>query len=207
MKKNYKRSKKTRQKISNATKKFWESPAGLLKKQRLSVRTSNRMKTKTYEQIYGIKAKEIRNKISKTLKGISKSEEHNRKNSEAHKGVKRLPFSESWRKNIGKSQKGEKGSNWQGGKSFELYGLDWTIDLKENIKKRDNYTCQICGVHQNNLTGFFKKLDIHHIDYNKKNLNLGNLITLCRKCHTKTNHYRELWTKYFDNVYLQGRKL
>jgi 5-methylcytosine-specific restriction endonuclease McrA len=34
------------------------------------------------------------------------------------------------------------------------------------------------------------------IDYNKKNCNPENLITLCNKCHMKTNHNREKWIKF-----------
>lgn len=84
----------------------------------------------------------------------------------------------------------EKHPNWQGGKSFELYGFDWTELLKHSIRTRDCFTCQICG-----KNGFV----VHHIDYNKKNCNPENLITLCRSCHTKTNYNREYWMEYFNN--------
>ncbi len=196
--KNYRHSGETRQKISIATKKFWESSGGLLKKQRLSKRTSERLKNKTYEQIYGNKAKGIKDKIGSAQKGIPKTKEHNRKNSESHKGKKRSPFSEEWKKHMSEALKGENGSNWQGGKSFELYGFDWTDDLRESIRKRDGFICQECGICQDELgSGQVKKLDIHHIDYNKKNLNPDNLISLCRNCHAKTNHERKYWIQYF----------
>ena len=92
---------------------------------------------------------------------------------------------------------GEKNPFWKGGKSFELYSKDWYSTLREDIRKRDNYTCQECGIHQDELQGFYKRLDIHHIDYNKHNCNPINLITLCRRCHSKTNSNREFWYKYF----------
>jgi len=196
MRKRY--SKKTKKKQSESTKRFWQTPEGLLKKQRLSKRMIERLKDKTYDELYGDKAKEIRKKIGDRQRGIPKTKEHNRKNKEAHLGKKRQPFSEEWKKNIGESQRGEKGSNWQGGKSFELYSQDWTDDLKESIRKRDNYICQECGIHQDELTGFHKLLDVHHVDYNKKNLNPRNLISLCRSCHAKTNHNREYWLDYFN---------
>ena len=66
-----------------------------------------------------------------------------------------------------------------GGKSFEPYSLDWTNTLKKEIRQRDNYTCQLCGCRQEDTTHL-----VHHIDYNKKNCNPDNLITLCRSCHT-----------------------
>jgi len=41
------------------------------------------------------------------------------------------------------------------------------------------------------------KLKRNHIDYNKKNCNPDNLITLCHSCHSKTNHNRNYWVKKF----------
>jgi endogenous inhibitor of DNA gyrase (YacG/DUF329 family) len=42
--------------------------------------------------------------------------------------------------------------------------------------KRDNFLCQNCYTNKN--------LKIHHIDGNRKNNQLENLITLCSKCHS-----------------------
>ena len=42
-----------------------------------------------------------------------------------------------------------------------------------------------------------KKLDCHHIDYNKRNSNPNNLISLCRSCHIKTNNKKENWRNFF----------
>jgi len=39
----------------------------------------------------------------------------------------------------------------------------------------------------------------NHIDYNKKNNNPDNLITLCRKCYSKTNNNQIYWKDYFRN--------
>ena len=94
----------------------------------------------------------------------------------------------------GSFQKGKNHINWQGG--ISPYPMDWTDDLKEVIRKRDNYICQLCGVHQDELD---RKLDIHHIDYDKNNLNPENLVSLCRKCHNKTNFNRDYWINYFQS--------
>lgn len=80
------------------------------------------------------------------------------------------------------------------------YPDDWTDTLREAIRQRDDYTCQECGTHQDELKGRIRKLDIHHIDYNKDNCNPDNLITLCKKCHTKTNSNRDYWIDYFTNL-------
>lgn len=62
------------------------------------------------------------------------------------------------------------------------YPYEFNNDLKELIRKRDNYLCQMCINKQCN-----EKLSVHHIDFNKKNNHPTNLISLCRKCHLKTN--------------------
>lgn len=97
---------------------------------------------------------------------------------------------------VGCAHKRELNSAWLGGKSFEKYGEDFTEELKEIIRKRDTYTCQECGFTQEEL-GY--TLSIHHIDYNKKNNNPNNLISLCRSCHQQTNFGREDWADYFQS--------
>uniref|UniRef100_A0A6M3L718 HNH nuclease domain-containing protein n=1 Tax=viral metagenome TaxID=1070528 RepID=A0A6M3L718_9ZZZZ len=143
------------------------------------------------------------------------TEKHKERMREAHlknptrywSGKKRPPFSEEWKKKISKGTKGKNNPmygiigknhwNWQGGKSFEPYSVDWTDDLKESIRKRDDYVCQTCGIHQDELVSIHKKLDVHHIDYDKDNLNPKNLISLCKSCHMKTNYNREYWINIF----------
>ena len=44
------------------------------------------------------------------------------------------------------------------------------------------------------------KFHIHHIDYDKKNSVEMNLITLCAKCHSKTNYKRDNWKTYFKPI-------
>ena len=89
---------------------------------------------------------------------------------------------------------GKNNPNWIEDRSLFIYPDDWTDILRESIRQRDNYVCQECGTHQDELD---KKLDVHHIDYDKDNCNPTNLITLCRKCHIKTNYNREYWQQYF----------
>lgn len=66
--------------------------------------------------------------------------------------------------------------NWQGGKSFEPYSINWIETLKRAIRERDHYLCQLCSQYGDN---------VHHIDFNKQNCNPDNLITFCRSCHSK----------------------
>ncbi len=93
--------------------------------------------------------------------------------------------------------KGDKNGNWQGGISFLPYAPEFNKPLKQSILERDDYICQ-CP----DCMGKSKKLDIHHIDYDKKNNMPENLITLCGSCHTKTNgkNKRQYFTEYYQNI-------
>lgn len=92
-----------------------------------------------------------------------------------------------------KQYRGAKASNWQGGKSLEEYGPEWTKELREFIRMRDNYQCQDCDLLQSQLEGFHRKLLIHHIDTDKHHCSPENLITLCISCHQ--NRHKTLRTK------------
>ncbi len=79
---------------------------------------------------------------------------------------------------------------WRGGKSFIAYPLGWSKTYREQIRYRDGYRCQLCGVPEVECN---RKLDVHHIDYDKKNIEEKNLISLCTVCHSGTNHNRLYW--------------
>jgi hypothetical protein len=98
---------------------------------------------------------------------------------------------------IGKQRTGELSSNWRGGKSFEPYCPNFNEQIKAKIRTRDNFICQLCGIPELEC---YENLHIHHIDYNKKNSNENNLISLCRKCHVRTNFRREYWIKTFNQM-------
>lgn len=55
------------------------------------------------------------------------------------------------------------------------------IGLRDKILKQSKYICQICDKKR-------VKFNIHHIDLNKNNNIIENLITLCIPCHS-TEHY------------------
>jgi len=100
-------------------------------------------------------------------------------------------------KNPMKERCGAKHFNWKGGSSFEPYSSDFNEALKEKIRNRDNRTCQLCGIKEEELN---RKLDVHHIDYDKKNCNEENLISLCKSCHMKTNFKRKYYRKAFAKI-------
>jgi len=142
-------------------------------------------------------SEETKKKISQSQKGKIISSETRQKLSDINKGKK---LSEETKRKMGDSRRGEKNCNWIEDRSRFLYPMQWDDVIREGIRQRDGYICQECGIHNQELSGFYKKLDIHHIDYNKKNLDPKNLISLCRSCHMKTNTNREYWINYFNKT-------
>lgn len=181
-------SQETRNKISKWHKGRPSSRKGV----KLSDETKQKIREKVLIQFKDGMPEKTRKKISNTTMGRKQTPEHIRKRSEGLKGrtggFKNKKHTEEWKKKRSEESRGEKSSNWQGGKSFELYDFEWTELLKHSIRTRDCFTCKICGK---------KGWVVHHIDYDKKNCNTKNLITLCNKCHAKTNHNRESWIGYF----------
>ncbi len=63
------------------------------------------------------------------------------------------------------------------------YGKDWGL-IRQEVKRRDHYTCQNCGKLESSVS-----FDVHHIKpfkafSNPKDANkMENLITLCKQCH------------------------
>jgi len=140
-------------------------------------------------------SEEHKKNLSKSQIGKYFSPETRIKQSKSHKGK---IASLKTRIKMGESHKGDKCHFWRGGISFEPYTLDWTETLKRSIRERDNYTCQLCSELQSN-----KAFDVHHIDYNKKNCDPNNLITLCVVCHSTTNSNRSSWKEFFTDVMIK----
>ncbi len=124
----------------------------------------------------------IDNKEKRICERCGKEFEYTRRN--LHKDQERVFCSLNCARNNGNNKEitNNLGSNYK-------YLFGFNKKLKNKIKKRDSYSCQLCGKTE--------ELHIHHIDYNKKNNEENNLITLCRKCHNITNFNREFWTQVF----------
>lgn len=120
--------------------------------------------------------------------------------SAAHIGVS---LSEEHKANIGISMmgknKGEKNGMWQGGISNFPYPFEFNAEFRELVRERYCHTCMICKLTQEQIG---HTLNIHHIDYDKNNLNSDNFLPLCNSCHgvTKVKKNRTYWTKVLRNV-------
>ena len=66
----------------------------------------------------------------------------------------------------GYNQKGENNNNWKGG--IGSYKRDFTLEGK---------VCEACGSD--------KKVIRHHVDHNRYNNTVDNIVYLCRACHAK----------------------
>ena len=141
---------------------------------------------------------EYRQHMSEVHKGQKHTKEQNEKIGLANTGKKRT---EETKRKIGNGNRAEKNGMWNNGSSFEPYGVEFNKELKEFIKQKYNYRCQECFRHQDELyskNGKKRKLHIHHIDYNKQNNFIENLIPLCWNCHLQTNFNRNDWKDYFQ---------
>lgn len=92
---------------------------------------------------------------------------------------------------------GAKHANWKGGRSLTR-GSGW-VSKREQVWLRDNYTCRVCGSKP-------KILHTHHIiPYRITHDNsLGNLITVCRSCHTKLDARFSAPCPIITNIMLHG---
>lgn len=147
---------------------------------------------------------QTKNQISKALKGRQFTMEHRENIAKTSKGRK---WNEESKKKMSESRKGtsmgKDNPMWQGGLSFLPYLPSWTISLKNKIRNRDNYTCQNPPCNLNNSKS---KLHVHHLDYNKKNCDSFNLISLCKQCHGKTINNRKHWYKFYSEI-MEKRKI
>lgn len=80
--------------------------------------------------------------------------------------------------NIPPHPKGENHPCWLGGISFGEYRPDFNEAFKNKVRVRDGLICQKCTMFQeDNLRLFGAKLDIHHINYDKKLTLMENCIS------------------------------
>ena len=91
--------------------------------------------------------------------------------------------------------KGEKNGNWKGGistlRSLESTKRKWK-EVRKQVHKRDNYTCQLCGITTVQARNNGEKMHhCHHIipfANEASGFDLNNLVLLCKKCHNGFIH-------------------
>lgn len=87
-------------------------------------------------------------------------------------------LTEKGRKSISESMKGENNPRWNGGNS-EYPNHAELKRIRIEVLKKSKGKCEICGK--------LAKL-VHHIDGDKSNHNINNLMAVCSKCHLALHH-------------------
>jgi len=74
---------------------------------------------------------------------------------------------------------GERSGKWKGGKSFLPYKPEFNESLKELVRNLFNRECVVCF-----LPEFGQSLDVHHLDKDKSNNSVENLVPVHHSmCH------------------------
>ena len=167
-----------------------------------------------------------RKHLSQALTGIPKSEEHKQKlsiiaknRSEGHRNKISAAAKERFKNpdfykqhcdsrrfkhpsEITRLKMSESGIGgfWYGNIRYydNPYCEKWTAELRERVRAYFGYVCFECGTPQNG-----RKLNVHHIHYNKKTCCDGSphdMVPLCPECHTKTNFNRDYWEDHFTEL-------
>lgn len=107
-----------------------------------------------------------------------------------------------WQEETG-VRSGENNTRWRGG-HVRYYGPNW-LSQRRRVRKRDEYSCQECGISESDsVEEFGRELDVHHIRplrefepfdedevWGEANA-LSNLVTLCRRCHLKEENKMDI---------------
>jgi len=141
---------------------------------------------------YGPLSDELKAKLSEAQKRIGNKPPN-------LKGHKRTPESvekgASKRRGVARPQmRGENSPTWQGGitsKNHQIRNSLEYVEWRRAVFKRDDYTCQHCGVRS--AKGIKVTLHADHIKpfayYPELRFDLSNGRTLCKPCHKETDTY------------------
>lgn len=152
-----------------------------------------------------------------SFKGKHHTEDAKRKIGEKSKGNKYtlgIHLGYGTRLKMSKARRGENNPNWKGGIGSLNKSLRASLKYRlwrEEVFKRDNFTCQKCGARSEK--GKVVYLEPHHIksfslileendintlekaDKCKELWNIGNGITYCLECHIKVDKHRKRMVK------------
>jgi len=144
------------------------------------------------------RSEETRKKAGESIKKKWADPEHHAKQAAAIRAVTSNP---EWQANV-RRRSGESHPGYKGGVSKLNRGSGWGPGAKRRVKIRDNYTCIGCNKKESELD---YPLNIHHIDYDRYNHKLSNLVSLCRNCHARVNGDKEncklFFLQYIEDLY------
>jgi len=83
---------------------------------------------------------------------------------------------------------GENSPVWIDGTAEQGYPRMWQASADE-IRRRHGYECYRCGKTQTRaVSEHGKRLAVHHIDQNRWNMSVDNLVPLCQSCHMEVHN-------------------
>ena len=131
---------------------------------------------------------EWRKKVGIGVKKAWKENDWSERNKKISKALKGRKVTWITRPNSGSFKKGN--VPWNAGTRDPNYkGVERKIRI--DILKRDRFTCQLC-------LKYYKELHVHHIDWNHRNNDYKNLITLCQRCHAKQQGNKKEWIRFWS---------
>ena len=154
-------------------------------------------------------SEETKRKISASRKGKPKSTEHRKKIGDVHRGkivseetrkkmsdarIGKKLAEETKRKMSDGRRRGENHPNWMGKDHNRIYPPEF-FRVRNLVLNRDGDQCWNPG-----CWGTAKRMSVHHIDFDKNNNRLTNLIALCMSCNNRANKGREFWTAYYQKL-------
>jgi hypothetical protein len=117
---------------------------------------------------------------------------------------KKFAADRDWLVRIAQALSGPRNPMWQGGIANSKYAPGFCKTLKQRIRQRDYYICQLCGRTEDGL-GY--RLSIHHSDYDKSNHSESNLFATCKRCNSLVNARRPFWQSWFRDLARQRQLL
>ena len=98
--------------------------------------------------------------------------------------------------------RGELSHAWRGGLKLLPYPPAFNKWFKDEIRKRDNWTCIKCNLHNIEHKKLYKNqsLQVHHLNYRKQDTIPENCCSLCCRCNAEVNHNRDKWIPFFQAI-------
>jgi hypothetical protein len=107
---------------------------------------------------------------------------------------------------VGRKLSGSNCHLWNGGSSFEPYCPMFNNEFRNRVLAFWGNKCLLCG---KTMEENGKNMDVHHVNYDKMVCCDGVqpiMATLCRSCHSKTNHDRERWESFLEDKIIKDFK-
>ena len=96
-------------------------------------------------------------------------------------------------------QKRERSSNWKGGKGITSHGYVKVFFPEHPYASAAGYVYEHRLIVERHLKRYLKPSEVvHHIDFNKQNNDINNLLVLTNKIHVKLHRFLALWEKGRD---------